>query len=294
MSETIKKGYEIETMVVTKSNMDKFEVMEHRRQIGEYHVRNILAALGTGKNSMGVIIVNKKQNRIRLIDGNHRIEALRRFLNRRSQEKTKVEMTLKVYRDLDEEEERKVYTLEATRKNESHEDRLNMYKDTIMFWKLVSNPLKGFPCEVTIYGSKKSIKLRTLLNALYSTESSPEKGGYNPIYLKKNNMVEFAQEMNFEDFRLMKEFMAFFKDTFGRVEPSNIHVKTQFFMPLFDIYIRNRQQKDSRTFQERFRKIMGRAELLAFLNSTGKESQERIREIMIGYMNHKIHHKLFI
>lgn len=293
MSETIKKGYEIETIVVTKENINKFEVMEHRRQIGEYHVRNILAALGTGKNSMGVIIVNRKQNRIRLIDGNHRIEALRRFLNRRSQEKTKVEITLKVYRNLNDEEERKVYTIEATRRNESHEDRLNMYKDTIMFWKLVSNPLKDFPCEVTIYGSKKSIRLRVLLNALYSTESSPEKG-YNPIYLKKNNMVEFAQEMNFEDFRIMKEFMTFFKDTFGRVEHSNIHIKTQFFMPLFDVYIRNRQQKDSRTFQERFRKVMGRSELLVFLNSTGKESQEKIREIMIGYMNHGIHSNLFI
>ena len=293
MSETIKKGYEIETIVVTKENINKFEVMEHRRQIGEYHVRNILAALGTGKNSMGVIIVNRKQNRIRLIDGNHRIEALRRFLNRRSQEKTKVEITLKVYRNLNDEEERKVYTIEATRRNESHEDRLNMYKDTIMFWKLVSNPLKDFPCEVTIYGSKKSIRLRVLLNALYSTESSPEKG-YNPIYLKKNNLVEFAQEMNFEDFRLMKEFMTFFKDTFGRVEHSNIHIKTQFFMPLFDIYIRNRQQKDSRTFQERFRKVMGRSELLVFLNSTGKESQEKIREIMIRYMNYNIQTKSFV
>ncbi len=293
MSETIKKGYEIESMTVSRDNINKFEVMEHRRQIGEYHVRNILAALGTGKNSMGVIIVNRKKNRIRLIDGNHRIEALRRFLNRRTQEKTKVEVTLKVYRDLTDEEERRVYTIEATRRNESHEDRLNMYKDTIMFWKLVSNPLKGFPCEVSIYGSKKSIRLRVLLNALYSTESSPERG-YNPTYLKKNNMVEFAQEMNFEDFRLMKEFMTFFKGTFGRVEIPNIYIKTQFFMPLFDVYIRNRQQKDSRTFQDRFRKIMGRSELLVFLNSTGKESQVRIREIMIGYMNYNIQSNLFI
>ncbi|KKL45802.1 hypothetical protein LCGC14_2351950, partial [marine sediment metagenome] len=174
--ETIKKGYEIETMTVSRDNISKFEVMEHRRQIGESHVKNILAALGAGKNSMGVIIVNRKHNRIRLIDGNHRIEALRRFLNRRNQEKTRVEVTLKVYRDLDEEEERRVYTIEATRKNESYEDRLNMYKDTITFWKLVSNPLKGFPCVVTIYGSNDSIRFRTLLNALYSTESSSEKG----------------------------------------------------------------------------------------------------------------------
>jgi len=293
MSETIKKGYEIETMMVTKDNINKFEVMENRRQIGEYHVRNILASLGRGKNSMGVIIVNRKQNRIRLIDGNHRIEALRRFLNRRINEKTKVEVTLKVYRDLDEEEERITYTIEATRKNESYEDRLNMYKDTIIFWKLVSNPLKSFPCSVTIYGSNKSMRFRNLLNALYSTESSSEKG-YNPVYLKKNNIVEFAQDANFEDFRLMKEFMTFFQDTFGRVESSNMYLKTQFFQPLFDVYIRNRSQKDSRAFQERFRKIMGRSELLMFLNTTGRENQKRIREIMIEYMNYNIQTKLFI
>lgn len=293
MSETIKKGYELETMIVSRENIDEFEIMETRRQIGEHHVRGILAALGTGSNSMGIIIVNKKRNRIRLIDGNHRIEALRRFLNRKTQEKTKVEITLKVYRDITNEEERMIYTTEATRKNESYEDRLNMYKDTIIFWGLVSDPLKGFPCEVSIYGSRKAIKFRNILNALYVSKSSPRRG-YYAAYLRKDNIIEFAQGVKFNDYTLMKEFMDFFQRTFGKVETSNMYIRTNFFMPLFDIYFRNMSQRNSRSFPERFRRIMGRSELLIFLNSGSRESQKRIREIMIEYMNHGVSKNSFI
>ncbi len=292
MSETIKKGYALETMIVSRENIDDFEIMETRRQIGEFHIRNILAALGGGKNSIGIIIVNKKRNVMRLIDGNHRIEALRRFLNRRTQENTKVEVTLKVYKELTDEEERKVYTIEATRRNESYEDRLNMYKDTIIIWKLFSERESDFPCKVTIYSSKVSLRFRNILNAIHTAKNSTKKG-YNPLYLRKDNMVEFAQDLKYDDYTLMKEFVLFFQSAFGRVESSNMYSRPNFFVPLYNIYVRNKG-KNGKKMTERFRRIIGRSELINLMNTHGREDQKRIRDIMIGYMNHGVSKNLFI
>ena len=81
--------------------------------------------------------MNKTKGKMRLIDGNHRIEAVRKFYSyRREENRPKIECILKVYQDLTEEEERQVYSDEAKRRNESFEDRLNLYKDSLPFWKL--------------------------------------------------------------------------------------------------------------------------------------------------------------
>jgi len=78
---TIKRGFITKTFTITPETLDKFELMVNRRQIGTSHVRKIHGAILEGKNPMGVLIVNEINNKWRLIDGNHRIEAVKRFYN---------------------------------------------------------------------------------------------------------------------------------------------------------------------------------------------------------------------
>ncbi len=291
----LEKGYEIESFKITSETINQFEIMENRRQISNSHVSQIHGALLRGNNPIGILIVNKKLNKMRLIDGNHRIEAVRKFYNYiKINPLPEIECILKVYHDLTEDEEREIYALEAKRKNESYEDRLNMYKDVIIFWKLLQDKLNQFPCKVTIYKSSSSIKFRTILDAIYSSKSSSRSKGWYMNRIEKDELVPFAGKLKYDDFINLKDFINFFQSVFGRIESSNIYIQTYFFGAIYDIYMKNLQYKDNKSFEGRFKSIIGRSELLNLVHLKSEEISIKVREVMLSYMNKKVSTNTFI
>jgi len=288
------REYKILKFKITSDNIKNFKIMDNRRQISSIHVGRIHGAILSGKNPIGVLIVNKRGDDLRLIDGNHRIEAVKRFFAyKKVYSKMELECILKVYNGLSDDEERKVYSDEAKRKNESYEDRLHLYKDVITLWKLVTNNLNKFPCKITIYNQKNSLKLRLLINAIYTARISQEKG-YNQNYVSKEDIVGFAKEITYDEFLIMKEFIEFFQKIFGIVENENYLTRAQFFIPLFDIYYQNRKFKDQSNFESRFKNCIGRNELLNFIGLAGREAMENIRNLLLKYMNRGISRNIFI
>jgi len=283
----IKREYEVEKYDLTSESITKFEIMSNRRQIGEVHVSKIHSVLLKGKNPMGVLIVNDVKGKYRLIDGNHRIEALKRFYGyRKDNKKISVQCILKKYKNLTEDEEKEIYSNEAKRKNESHEDRLNMYKDNMVFWKLTQDITKEFPCKVSIYPNKKSLRFRTILDAL-CTVKNEMKNGYVPRYLNKEDLINFTMDLSYDDFLLMKKFVRIFQQVFGEIDRDNILLRRQGFLPLFDIFVKNFSTSNDEEIIKRFSLVIGKSDLLMYLNMQGREAQQKIREIMLGYMNHK-------
>lgn len=294
-AETRKKAYEIREYTIDSKNINEFDIMANRRQICGPHVKGMHQAIIDGKNPIGVIIVNIKNGKMRLIDGNHRIESVKRFYNyRESNKDVKIECVLKVYKDLTEEEEREIYSLEAKRRNESYEDRITMYKDTITIWKLLNDQLNVFPCKVTIYQATGTLKFRTVLAAFATMKANQEGGKYNPEYLSKEEIVEFAKSLDYEDFVLFKEFMTFFIEVYGKVGENNVFTRSQFFMPLFDIYSKNHEHVESPTFTERFRRIIGKPDLMNYYNMGGREAQISARRAMIDHMNYRVSKNIFV
>lgn len=281
---TIKKKYKIQQFTITSENIDKFEIMENRRQIGDGQVKMISGVLTKGENPLGELIVNEINGKWRLIDGNHRLEALKRFYSKKGNKDISIECTIRLYKDLSNDEEREIYSNEAKRRNESHEDRLNLYKDTIIFWKLTQDELNKFPCKVTIYPSVNGLRFRTILDSL-ATIKSEMKNGYCPRYLGKEDLIEFARELSFEDFLLIKNFVKIFQNVFGVVDKKNVMCRRQGFLPTFDIYVKNFHNKKDSDVENRFKLVLGKSDLLMYLNMQGREAQQKIREIMIGYMN---------
>lgn len=289
------KKFETIPFVIGYDNINKFVINPSRRQLNDSHIQAIHGAILDGENPIGILIVNKKDKELRLIDGNHRIEAIKRFYNYKELHKSiSIECVLKVYEGLNDEEEREVYANEAKRKNESYEDRLCIYKDTIQFWKLLNDEINRFPCKVSIYHSTKSIRFRTILNAFASMKNSQDKGYFEPIFLKKESLIEFAKSLNYEDFILLKNFIEFFQNTFGLIDSSNIFIKSQLFYPLFDIYCKNINLSSDSSFKERFERIINRSDLKSYALLANKEAQKKIRVIMIDYINKGYSKKFFI
>ena len=289
-----KANYEMKKFVITSDNIDKFRILEGRRQISENHVKRIHGALLNGNNPVGTLIVNQRNNEIRLIDGNHRIEALKRYFTyKKLYAKIKVECMLKIYHGLSDEEERQVYADEAIRKNETAEDRLNMFKDTLVFWKLINDRLNLFPCRVNIYPAKEGIRFRVILDALLTVKTTSDIG-YYPKYLAKDDLIDFCNDLTHNDYLLIKEFISFFISVFGDINSDNVFAKRHYFMPLFDIYTRNREQKNLNNFKQRFHRVFGKPELMMYVNLGGREAQTRIRSLMLEFMNFNFSRNQFI
>lgn len=277
-----KKNYEIKNFTITNETINDFEIMPNRRLISDGQVKKIHGVLLEGKNPIGILIVNKKHDKLRLIDGNHRIEAVKRFYSYRNPN-AKIECILKIYNDLNEDEERQVYSDEANRRNESYEDRLNMYKDVITFWKLLNDSINKFPCNITIYPSKTSIRFRLLLDALLTIKTS--KNGYTYNSVKKSDLITFASELNYDDYIQLKEFILFFIEVFGSVSKDNIYTHAQIFVPLMDIYYRNKGKTDKKMLIQRFQKILNKSDIIIYSSTSSREYHIKLRKTMIDYMN---------
>ena len=283
--EKIEKKYTIKNFVIDRNNINDFEIMKDRRMIRKFHVSKINGVLLSGKNPVGVLTVNNRFGKYRIIDGNHRVEAIKNFYSyKKANEDIKIECVLKVFEGLSDDEERNIYTNEATRRNESYEDRLNIYKNTIRMWKLLADPINTFPCNISIYSQKKSLRFRVILDALYINNISTD-GGFSPGSLRMDDLVPFALERKFIDYQNMREFINFFIEVFGEIETDNVFVKNHVFIPLFDIYMRNRKIQSIKTVKNRFSKLIGRNELMSAMMVSGREGKMRIRELMIAYVN---------
>lgn len=294
VKETRKKGFEITEFTIDNDNINEFELLENRRQVSNTHVATIHNAILSGKNPIGVLIVNIRSGKMRLIDGNHRIESIKRFYNyKESYKDTKIECVLKVYNNLTDEEEREVYSNEAKRKNESYEDRLNMYKSTITLWKLLTDSTNKFPCNINIYPSKEGLRFRLMLMAFAAMKGNREGGTYTPVYLPKENIVEFAKGLGYDDYLLFKEFIEFFVTVFGKIGKENFYMCNQFFIPIFDIYCKNRQYINDPNFAERFIRVVGRTDIMSYYQMGGRETQIKVRQLLIEHMNYRVSKHLF-
>jgi hypothetical protein len=288
-----KREYKMEKFTLTAENINNFVILENRRLISDGQVRKIHGAVLDKKNPIGILIINRVNGKDRLIDGNHRIEAVKRFFEyKKSYATVKIECILKVYENLSSEEEKQIYLDEAKRRNESHEDRLNMSKDDITFWKLLNDKLDKFPCEITIYKTVNGLRFKVILKAIKTSKRGPD-AAFDAQSLNKDEVVPFAKSLEYEDYVAFKNFMELFIKTFGQVAKTNLYAKSQYFIPLWDIYIQNIQYKDDKTFNERFARVISRADIMSYANLATRDGIARIRELMLNYMNKNYAVKIF-
>ncbi len=281
----MKDDFRYEEFNLNSESIKNFEMMENRREIGTGMVRGIHGALLKNKNPMGTLIVNEINKKWRLIDGNHRIEGLKRFYSYREKNKQiSVNCMVKIYKNLTRDEEAEVYNIEAIRRNESYEDRLKLHQDTIIFWNLTQERSKEFPCKVSIYGQKDSLRFRLVLDALSTAKSQMSKG-YTPVYPNKKEIVSFARELLYEDFLIIKRFCNIFQKVFGNVTRDNSFSRRQGFVPLFDIFYKNFRDEKEEIVIKRFKTIVGKGDILIYLNMQGREAQQTIRSLMVNYIN---------
>lgn len=287
-TKTIRVEYKIIPFKINVKNIVQFNCMENRRAIRDAQVSRIHGVLLRDENFDSPIVVNKVAGVYRVIDGNHRIEAIKRFYGLNNVNKSKIiEVNLAVYENLSDEEEKQVYEKWSVGIPQSVDDKLNIHKEDIALWK---NIQKDFPCRVSFYSNEKSITLRKLVNLLFIVrainENSQDKNEdeFIPSGLGRRDIVGFAKSILYDDYVKLKRFIIFFQDVFGLIEDSNIYTKPSLFFPVAHIYYKNLEMGQDK-LQERFNEIIGRQQILAFAHYRGNEAMKQARRLMLEYMN---------
>lgn len=91
--------------------------------------------------------------------------------------------------------------------------------------------------------------------------------------------------IDFECEECGKKFVRIFQEVFGQISRENIFVRRQGFIPLFDIFYKNFRTEKEEKVKERLSLIVGKSDILMYLNMQGREAQQTIRSLMVNYIN---------
>lgn len=79
--------------------------------------------------------------------------------------------------------------------------------------------------------------------------------------------------------------MYFFIETFGEVESGNIFVKRNLFIPIADIYFRNKYKFSENTLKQMFFNLINKQQIISDSFILSREGMILARKHMLEYMN---------
>ena len=242
----IKKSYTSHLFEVNKNNIGDFELVKNHRWLRESQVGRILSALRQGKHFESQIVVNEKGSKLRIIDGGHRVESMRRFL-KESPEKS-IEVNMAIYKDLSEEEELLTFKIWNSGIKQSPDDYLNMRKKEIPIYKLIDS---SFPCKVSIYSPKPTgTRFRNLIESYLGALKSVRIDTYT---WRIDDFIDQAKDLGHNDHKFLVRFMNGFIGVFGLPGRTNIFSSYSVFYAIMRIYYDNCYEQGEEQFWNKIR-----------------------------------------
>lgn len=184
----LKLNYEVIKTYLTKQSVETPRIVNPRK-IHISQVNSIYQSLLKGKHFDSVFVVNNIENQSRIIDGNHRLMALKRYFEKNPH--VKIPVYFATYKNLNEKQEREIFTRWNISVTQSTDDFINSYKETIpMYDRFISE----LPC------SYNKMKLRDLINAYSASFEKPYHGGESKT---KMNLIRYIQKFRDSDMDLL-------------------------------------------------------------------------------------------
>ena len=240
----VKYEYRVEKKIIKAADLNNgfFQQLQNRRKIRPATVKAILERLNDGKHFGTPLHVNKIERNAYIIDGNHRWEAIKRFLA--EDPNNTVEVTLFIYDNLIGDEEKDVYTTvnKANKQNtndvvKQYEDEINILKFFANGWQEGGTTLKQFPVDVTIYPQPNTVSFYRLVGAYLACKAQNWHGGYMGTPWE---FVDDAKALRLQDIKEMSAFMTDFMQAFGGVVKNNNWLRGTALTAVMKLWIDNR------------------------------------------------------
>ncbi len=238
----------IEKKILDKNNVnDVFVRLDNARDIRRSQVNKIVLALESGGHYEVPLMTHKKGEKHRLLDGNHRHEAIIKYLERHP--KRKVETEIKYYIGLTEEEERKMYTKWNSAVRPTVNDFIKQYWDKIPITNIMK---KSFCWNVSHCWSTSTIEFKALVGAYLTKEDVDFRGGVTGT---PQEFVDLSKTLGHKDVNVMDSFLKDYISIFGNPDKKNIHYKHNIFNAMFRIWLDNLGRISYSNMNKAFRRV---------------------------------------
>ena len=263
-----------ERVILDKQNIKRFVKLTNRRDLRTGVVNKLVKVIENGDHFETPLMVNRKKDKDRLLDGNHRVEAIEKYLTNNPADK--IEVVLFYYEDLTVDEERKMYSKWNLGTKQTLNDFIKQYWNAIPIVKLIAKDTK-FPCKVTQKWAKDSIEFKQFIQAYLMSKSKVFGAGRHPTALE---FIEVCQKLGEKDLRVMRAFMTDYVDVFGKPDRRNMHYKKAVFTSLMRLWIDNYQAVGYSDMKKHFTKIRGH-ERVVYYSALGAANLEIVRQCHI-------------
>jgi len=246
-------GWKYAKEYVDANNVHKdFVVLLNRREIRKGNVNKLRKLLVNGEHFETPFVCNKKNGKWRLIDGNHRHEAIMDFLDEFP--KRRVEVGICYYEGLNEDEEKQIFTKWNLGTKQNLNDFIQQYWTDIPITKKLSKP--NFPVNIRPRWSGAAMELKQLLGPYIVRNST---GEHASIMHRRSAMdfIEKSQELGDKDARVLKQFMNEFVSIFGFPDRANPMYRASPFVVTMRIWLQNYQNVPPTKMKKRLSKLRG-------------------------------------
>lgn len=290
---------ELKRVKINRENISSFVPIENQRLTRKTHIARLQKAMRNGEYVYTEpIYVNKVGNIYRIIDGNHRIQAISEILRKSKSRKAFVEVTLAVYQGIGKGKEKEVYDRIAKQLSQSVNDLLNLHKDEFYLWQMLNK--RSFPVKTTIYGSKTGLPLKMYLHMLFASNRKSNKLAMQGA--NREELLDVGRKTGMEDFERLREFFDLFVATFGYANANNRYCRPNFLIPLFHIWATNQDLKAPKTeagqtkntlgygrkmfWMKQFEKLVGDTRVIELcVSQSSREVRQRCRDLIIEILN---------
>jgi len=264
-----KLGYTFELFKLSAETLSDFAFLDNRRKVADKQVANLYRLLCDGKHFDSPIVVNKRDGKLWLIDGNHRMEAFKKVLQKYPS--FAMDILLIVYRNLDGDSEIEAFRRWNVGKVQSIDDFIQSIARKIPFIRWVK---QDFPVNVVVYKRPETIGFRQLCNALISAMRDDEQGHG----LHRRKFRERLMEIGEAEYKFAKGWIKRFVAIFGKPGRGSPYYMTPFFNA--SMYLAYWHQ-DKKNLDKRFReKVLGDVDVVELTEFGGRAANKKMIELL--------------
>lgn len=284
----LRPSYRIEKRVLDAVSIAAIATPANQRKVRTGHVKGLYDQLCNGEHFETPICINdRKHGGEQPFDGWHRIVAMNRFLTENPKEK--IQVTLHIYDDLDEDQERDEYTKVNKGMKQTTNDVVRQYEDDIPIFNHMKNGWKNgvthvqMACPVSSYPSPNSVSFYRLVSSYLACTSKTWSGGY--IYDAFTFVETAKNQLKLDDVKMMNAFLKDFIAAFGKMN-KNPFLRSTPFQAVMKIWLDNRTKLPQITMVNYFKKrLVGDASVELLSKSGGCGATMGAHQMFVSLLN---------
>jgi len=270
----INRPYTSKNILVDRKNVSQFVRPAWHRDMRQSHIDRIRNSLLDNNHFSENVTVNEKDGRMYVINGNHRMQALKEAIKVNSD--LRIEITATIYKNLSREEELELYTLINNTKKETGLDRLKSHLHGSYIYNAIE---KDFPIKLTYSNINKAQKnimtAGNFFNAYINRESTKPS-------MSNVNLIKHVKELGEKDYEKMKRFARFIQMTLGEPSIRNVLCRYNIVSAVAKIYFLNVGMKyTEQEMKEELQKVISNNLSTIIAMSMGVQQMRMLYEFII-------------